>query len=497
MNFSVNFPLFSIILCLLCSVISSILSEKRARLLSLALCLAVCLMSLCLLGHGIATGTETSYIMGHHPHPWGNEIRFGILEPMLVSLFSFIMFLSLIGGERQLARDLHEGKQNLYYVLTDLILVALTALTYTNDIFTGYVFVEICTISSCGILMIREIGRTTLAAIRYMIFSLIGSGLFLLGTILLYGITGQLLMPDLKAAIALLWESGSFHTQLITAICLISSGLAIKSGLFPFHLWMPDTYGYSTPCSSCILSGLVSKGYIVLLIKAIFCVFGTGVFYSSGMQNVFFGLGILGMVFGSLSAIKENDIFRMSAYSSAAQIGYIYMGIGISPTTGMAAAVFHIMTHAITKPLIFLSAAQLSDAAGGKHFKDLQGIGHTAHLAGGAFTIGALSMVGIPFTMGFISKYLFAVSAFRTDEKCPLILAALAVSTLLNVYYFMRTVIRLYQPAAPDEAAPESRVHTPSLPYMASAVIMIIMNIGGGIFSRMFIEWINAGLGML
>ena len=260
MAFSVNFPLFSIVLCLLCAVVSSLLGGRAARIVSLALCAAVAVASAILAAYGVRIGRATEYLMGHYPHPWGNELKFGILEPLLAALFALVMLLCLVGGKRQLLNDLAPNKQNSYYVMCDLVLVALLALSYTNDLFTGYVFIEICTIASCGILMIRQIGRTTLAAARYMIFSLIGSGLFMLGVILLYAITGHLLMPNLKSAIAALWESGSYRTVLLTAMTLITFGLAVKSGLFPFHFWMPDTYGYATPASGGILSGLVSKG---------------------------------------------------------------------------------------------------------------------------------------------------------------------------------------------------------------------------------------------
>lgn len=116
---------------------------------------------------------------------------------------------------------------------------------------------------------------------------------------------------------------------------------------------MPDTYGSATPTSSGILSGLISKGYIFLLIKIIYRCFGTEVFYNSGVNNVLFLFGVLGMIFGSIAAIRENDINRMTAFSSAAQIGYIYMGIGINAELGMIAAVFHILTHAFYKAPCF------------------------------------------------------------------------------------------------------------------------------------------------
>ena len=119
------------------------------------------------------------------------------------------------------------------------------------------------------------------------------------------------------------------------------------------------------------------------------------------------------MIFGSLSTIKENDIRRMIAFSSVAQIGYIYMGIGMGTQAGMAASVFHILSHAATKSLLFIAAIGLTDVSGGsRKFIDLTGAAYRNKWAGAAFTVGSLSMVGVPLFSGFISKLLFAQAAF-------------------------------------------------------------------------------------
>lgn len=496
MSFVSNLPLFCIIACLLCSVVSSVLSGKAAGRLTKLLSAAVFAGSCAVLALGLSSGTTTEYIMGHYPHPWGNEIRFGIAEPLLCSVFSLVLLCCVTGGDRELRRDVAASRQNLYFSMTDLILAALLCLCYTNDIFTGYVFIEICTIASCGILMIRQIGRTTLASVRYMIFSLIGSGLFMLGIVFLYSVTGHLLMPDLKQTVSRLWAEGTYKTALTTAICLITVGLGIKSGLFPFHLWMPDTYGYATPCSAGILSGLVTKGYIFLLIKIICNVFGTEVFYASGVQHLLFWLGILGMVVGSVSAMQENDIFRMIAFSSAAQIGYVYMGIGISPVFGILAAVYHILTHALTKPALFLSASRLSETAGGKkRFRDLQGMAHLNPTAGLAFSFGAFSMIGIPLTMGFISKYLFALAAFHETARMIPTLLALAVSTVLNTFYFARTVIRIYIKRGEPQGKRHSLRRQKS--FGLAAGILSLANLLLGIFAQPLISLLTRGIALL
>ena len=494
MAFVTNFPLFSIVLCLLCAVAGSLLPGKWARRLSMALCTLVAAGAAALLVYGIQTGAETEYLMGHYPHPWGNELRFGIAEPLLVLAFAVVMLLCLLGGQKQLISDLEPEKAHLYYVMSDLVLAALVALTYTNDVFTGYVFIEICTIASCGLLMIRQIGRTTLASMRYMIFSLIGSGLFLLGVILLYAITGHLLMPNLKEAIAALWAGGQYRTVLLTGMSLITVGLGIKSGLFPFHFWMPDTYGYATPASGGILSGLVSKGYIFFLIKMIFCVFGSDVFYRSGVANILYVFGAAGIVVGSISAMREKDMFRMIAYSSAAQIGYIYMGIGLSPVLGCLAAVFHILTHAFTKPMLFLSAAQLSDAAEGRTRETWKGVAHSNRVAGAAFTVGAMSMIGIPLTMGFVSKFRFGLAAFERTTLLVPTLVVLAVSTVLNTMYFARAVVQIYTPGEtkrPDVSAKSQ------IAYTVAAAVFVALNIACGVAANPLVTLLESGLKLL
>lgn len=495
MSFCVNFPLFSIVACLVSAVLSSVLPGRAARKLSLALSLAAALTSGVLFAYILRTGQAVTYMMGHYPHPWGNELRISLLEPMFALVFSAVLFACLLGGRKHLAEDLEPAKSNLYYVMADLVLSALLVLVYTNDIFTGYVFIEICTLASCGLLMIRQWGRTTLASVRYMIFSLVGSGLFLLGVVLLYNVTGHLLMPDLKLSISCLWPHDLYVVPITASICLITVGIAVKSGLFPFHFWMPDTYGYATPSSSGILSGLISKGYIFFLIKIIFDVFGTEVFYGSGVHNVLFAFGAMGIVVGSVSAMRENDIFRMIAYSSAAQIGYIYMGVGISPTAGMLAALFHILTHAVTKPPLFLAAARLCDTAGGrKRFADLQGAAWSNHFAGAAFTAGAFSMIGLPLTMGFISKYLFALAAFRANVKMVPTLIILALSTVLNTLYFARTVLRIY--GHPAEAPAGTLPVRAQRSYAAAAVLFAFSNFAVGVAASPLIDILEHGLAM-
>lgn len=494
MEFVQNFPFFCIILSMFAGTISSVLNGKAAKYLNTAVIVLIGLMSAIVLGYTMNTGTYYVYMMGHFPAPWGNEIRIGVLEAGMALFFCIIMLLSLMGGRKKLLQEVEGTKINYYYILTNLLLSSLLALVYTNDLFTAYVFVEINTISACGLIMIRQNGRTIEAAVRYMIMSLLGSGMLLLGICMLYDLTGHLLMSNIQQSVAQLVASGNYTVPLLVTIALMSVGLAIKSALFPFHTWLPDAYGYSTVSSAAMLSSLVSKGYLFLLIKIIYRVIGFDVFWDSKIINVLFVFGLIGMIFGSLSAMKENDIRRMISFSSVAQIGYIYMGIGLGTKVGMIAAIFHILAHAATKSLLFIAAIGLTDVSGGsRKFQDLTGAAYRHKIAGIAFTVGSLSMVGVPMFAGFISKLLFAQAAVVNTGKMLPTLIVLAISTVLNAIYFMKTVIRIYTPMHTEY---ESITVKKEKLYAFTLVCFIVLNIVLGVMSQPIVDWISMGIDM-
>lgn len=495
-----NFPFISIILSLFSGPLSTVLDGKKAKWLNLAVITVIGGMSAAVLAFTVGSGESYVYMMGHFPAPWGNEIRIGVLEAAMALFFCTVMLLCMIGGTRERILELEETKENLYYVMVNLLLSSLLALIYTNDIFTAYVFVEINTISACGLIMIKQNGRTIVAATRYMIMSLIGSGLFLLGLCFLYDITGHLLMSNIHEAIVKLYATGEYHLALVVCFGLMSVGLAIKSALFPFHSWLPDAYGYSTLSSAAILSSLVSKGYIFLLLKIFYRVIGFEIVCQSKVVNVLFVFGVMGMIVGSVDAILENNIRRMIAFSSVAQIGYIYMGFGLGLEAGVAASVFHILSHAATKALLFVAASGLTDASGDStDFFELTGSGYRNKLAGVAFTVGALSMVGIPGFAGFISKLLFARAAIGSQHKMLITLTALAISTILNAVYFMKTVVRIYTPEWRAGITPKQtqKVTVKDQPAKSAAMVCFIaLNLVLGLFSEPIIELLWSGLQM-
>ena len=481
MQFVQNFPFFSILLCMFSGIVSSVLSPKRAKALTLFATAAVCVMSFFVWRYTVRTDSAYAFMMGHFPAPWGNEIRAGRLETVLAMVFSGIMNLSVLSGTFDLDKHCARPKQNLYYIMVDLAQAALLVMLYTNDIFTAYVFIEINTIAACALIMVRQNGHTLVAATKYLIMNLLASGMVLLGLTMLYGITGHLLMPQLQEAITRISASGEYAAPLTTVILLLTVGLGIKSALFPFHGWAPAAYSSAPPASAAILSGLVSKGYIFLLIKIYYRVFTLEVVRGHHVVDMLFLFGIIAMILASMMAIRQADIYKMIAYSSVAQIGYLFMGIGMGTDAGLAAALLHMVTHAAAKPVLFISSAALAEASGlHRRFHYLHGAAYRCWAAGLAFTVAAMSMVGIPLTSGFISKIRLALAATELSNGYAwTALLAIALSTLLNTVYFLQTVVSIYRkpeadleplPAKPDPLGQDNRIGLLALSAVTLAV---------------------------
>ena len=492
MSFVWNLPLFMIIGSLFLAALT-VLLKKNALIISEAWIGVLILMDIMLIRHTALNGSFT-YSMGEFPAPWGNEIRAGALECLVLLAFLIVILFSMIGGRRYIKDEIEDSKENLYFVLLDLLVAAVCALVFTNDIFSGYVFLEILTMASCGLMIVREVGKTTLAAIRYMVINLFGSGFFLLGVILLYSMTGHLLMVPLSEALELLAQNPEMKLSLAFSLGVMTLGLAIKSGLFPFCFWMPDTYGWSTPTTASIMSSVVSKAYIFLLIKIYYRVVGPKLLVELPIQTILLVLGICAMIIGSLAAIRENNINRMVALSSAAQIGYIFMALGMGFDSAYAAAIFHLIAHSVTKSLLFLTTPRLAEVSNGSLvFHDLQGSGLKRPLEGIVFTACAFSMVGIPIFAGFSSKLFITVAASDANSKIVFyaVVCALAISAVLNALYFVRTVIRIF--SRPEGDAEITTVKS-ELDYAVSSIGLLGSNVLLGVAPMIVFELITLGI---
>ncbi len=493
-NYIHNIPFISIFLTMFGGIITPLFSNgKIAQKINLIIVCIVGVLSTILLGSVWQNKESFTFMMGHFPAPWGNELTAGPLEALLALTFSFVMATTLLGGAKFIQNDILAEKQNLYFVMINLLFGSMLALIYTNDIFTAYVFLEINTIASCAIIMAKGTGESIAATLHYLIICLLGSGLFLIGISLLYSITGHLLMPNIQQSIIQLTRTGEYAFPFAVVIGMIIIGISIKSAVFPFHFMLASAHPAATPASSSILSGLVLKSFIFLNIKMFYCVFTIDLIRNLRITNVLFLFGLIGMVVGSVSALKETRIKHMLAYSSAAQIGYIYMGLGLGNHAGMVAACFHILAHAATKAMLFICAGGLMSVSEGKDgIHDLRGAAHKNLMAGIGFTVGGLSMVGVPLTAGFVSKLYFASATIYSPQKMVITLLTLAISMILNAMYFIPSAIAIWTPVEKKTERPKV-----SRRMEIGIAIFIVTNFCLGIFYKPIIDMIELGIGLL
>jgi len=501
--FAENFPFFCIFLAILAGVLSAVIPKgKICYWITLGVSGVNALLSALVLNYVLQNDMSFTYTMGRFIAPYGNAIKCGPLQALLAMAFALVTALSLAGGQRDLFHDVLPEKQRFYFTMVNLLQAGLLSLVYTNDVFTGYVFIEISTITACALVMAKDTGTNLIATIRYLFMSLLGSSLFLVGLTFLNSITGYLLMPSLAEAVQSIASTGEYRVPLTVAVGLIMAGLGIKSAMFPFHLWLPDAHGGATTASSAILSGLVLKGYIVLMLTLMVRVFTMDLMVEMGVTNVILVFGLLGMIFGSLGAMREYHIKRMLAYSSVAQIGYIFMGLGMGTMAGVVASCFHILVHACCKPLLFCCAGRLS-AVSGHHrsMKNLRGSAYRDVGAGIGFTVGALSMIGIPLFGGFVSKLYFANASLPTN-RTALTLLTIALSTVLNALYYVPALLAIWIKPSPEEEAEVLADATPEQlafdrPFTTAATVLTLAIFVLGIFYHPITSVIEAGVRLI
>lgn len=487
-----NLPLALILGPLMSAVVCSVLRGRAARWL------VACVSALCCAGMGalmyLTASRNMSYVysMGEIGAPFGNELRIGPAEALMGLTFSLITVFALLGGRMQLKRDVTPSRMPLYGSMLCLMLAALSAITFTNDLFTAYVFIEITTIAACALICATNRGPTLFAAARYMIMNLLGSGLFLLGLSILYGLTGHLLFPQLSGAVEKLLSEEKYQVPLFLSFVLMTVGIGFKCALYPFHTWLPNAYANATAVSSALLSSVISKIYIFLLIKIFFRASGAQVF-ALRIEDVLFAFSVAGIIMGSVNAIRERHFSRMIAYSSVSQIGYIFLGVSLGTRAGMAAALFHIIAHSAAKSMLFLSANKLRTVSGdGDSFAELRGAGFRAPMAGLAFVTGACSLVGVPMLGGFASKVFLAQAGVSLGGwRMIALLITLAVSTALNVMYLLRTALTLYR-SDEREKHPLSRDGA----FALSMAALMAVNVFLGILGRDVMAVISQGISL-
>ncbi len=345
------------------------------------------------------------------------------------------------------------------YGLVMLLLAGLLGVVVSGDLFHLFVFLEIFAIATYALVATGG-DRAVYASFRYLLIGTAGSGLYLLGVGFIYFATGTLNMVDVAGLLPDLTDSPT----IIGAAVLITVGLGIKMALFPLHVWLPDAHTNAPPAVAALLAAVQVKVGAYALLRILYGVFGPSIVAGDlPISTALTAFGAAGIVVGSAMAIVQSDFKRLLAYSTVAQLGYIGVGIGLATPLALVGALLHVLNHAVMKSCLFFIAGGIYDQTHVKEIDRFAGLGRKMPVMMGAFAIAALSMVGVPPTAGFFSKFYLVVAAI--DVGSWLVVAVVVGSSLLTATYFLRMIEQIFlgtpTDAIGDAVEPPARVLGP------------------------------------
>lgn len=445
---SVHFPVYILLLILGFAVLIPLRKKpfgKGFQILMAAVLGVTWLLSLIVLIRVVREGAY-SYTFGSWDSVFGIEFLIDEFSALMTFVVLTLSGLIIVYSVKDLEHELEKSQMYAYYTLVFLVIFSMVGMIFTNDMFNLYVFMEILSLTSVAIIAIKKKKDTLMASIKYLMLGAIGSVTVLMGLALLYMVSGQLNISAIHLEISRVWEL--YPRNILLAMGFILTGFGIKAAIFPLHNWLPDAHSSAPTPSSALLSGLVVKAYVFAIAKMVYRVIGREIAVSIAITDYLVVFAVLSMIMGSVFALTQRDIKRRLAYSSVAQIGYIFLGLGLATQMGFSSALFHVISHAFMKSALFLSAGAIIYQTGRRDVKDLDGIGYEMPVTMTVFAVGVLGMIGIPGTSGFMSKWYLGLAVF--DAGHPELLIVILISSFLNALYYLPILISAFLRERPD-----------------------------------------------
>jgi multicomponent Na+:H+ antiporter subunit D len=472
---SLHLPVLIAVVPLMVAGVCAILPWRRAAWgLAMATAWTVLALTVLLLRQVLAQGT-VSYALGGWEPPWGIEYRVDAVNAFVLLIVSAIGALVTLFARDSVESEIEDRRIPLFYAAFLLCLTGLLGIAATGDAFNLFVFLEISSLSAYALIAMGRDRRALSASFRYLIMGSVGATFILIGIGMMYVMTGTLNMADLAARLPEVATSRTIRV----AFGFLTVGISLKLALFPLHLWLPNAYAYAPSAVTAFIAATATKVAVYMLLRFFFTVFGP-VFSFDIMQldYVLLPLALIAIFAMSLTAIFQEDVKRMLAYSSVAQIGYMILGIALVSVTGLTAGIIHLFNHALMKGALFMTLGCVVYRIGSPRLTDMAGIGRRMPWTMAAFVAGGLSLIGVPLTVGFISKWYLILGAL---EKGWWPVAALVlITSLMAVVYVWRVVEAAYfhQPA-PASAARQVREAPLSL--LLPTWVLVVANIFFGI----------------
>ncbi|MFT5604955.1 MAG: multicomponent Na+:H+ antiporter subunit D [Paracoccaceae bacterium] len=448
---------------------------KSAWLFSILACLISLLLSALLLQQ-VVTGGPISYELGGWSAPWGIEFRADPLSAFVLLLVSAIASTVIIAAHRSLQAELAEPQQPFFYVLFLICVCGLLGIVASGDVFNVFVFLEISSLASYALVALGRERQALRAAFQYLVVGTIGATFFLVGIGFLYSLSGTLNMAELAVLLPDIEE----RRLLTVAFAFILVGIGLKLAIFPLHGWLPNAYTYAPSIATALLAATATKVSLYLLIRFYFDVFG-GVATLLPVDAVLLVVGITAALVASLVAIQQSNVKRLFAFSSIAQIGYMAVGIGLGSAAGLQASLLHLFNHALMKAALFIALAAVVYRQGGCQLEHFRGLGRSMPWTMAGLLIAALSLVGVPLTAGFISKW-YLVLASLESGYWPIAVLVLVASFLALFYVWKIVEVAYFEPTSDN---PHAELREAPGTLLVPLWILVVANLYFGIDTRL------------
>ncbi|MFT4651638.1 MAG: multicomponent Na+:H+ antiporter subunit D [Porticoccaceae bacterium] len=396
------------------------------------------IISILLLQQVMIAGT-ISYELGGWSPPWGIEYRVDKLSAFIAIIISGLSTLVLLASRTSIDKEISADKHTLFYILYLLSLTGMLGIVTTGDAFNVFVFLEISSLSAYSLIALGKDRRAIWSSFQYLIMGTIGATFILIAIGLMYQMTGTLNMADLATRLPEVAETRT----VITAYAFFIVGVCLKLALFPLHLWLPNAYVYAPSMVTSFFAATSTKVAAYLLIRFTFSIFGLSFSFTTlPMETLFLALGLLGIFVTSTVAIYQDNMKHVFAYSSVAQTGYMIVGFSMATTAGLSAMLLHMFNHALMAGALFLALGAVTYRVGATRISDFQGLGRQMPFTMAAIVIGGLSVIGVPLTVGFVSKWHLVVAAI--GKEWWVVAGLLLLGSLLAVIYVWRIVETAY-----------------------------------------------------
>jgi multicomponent Na+:H+ antiporter subunit D len=435
MSLAAHLPALQVVVPLLAAPLTVLLRRRElAFTVALVASWAALAMALALWWQVGQVGT-ISYAIGNWPPPWGIEYRVDRLSAFVLVLVAGLAAVVLPYSRASIVAEVPASQHYLFYTMFLLCLAGLLGITITGDAFNIFVFLEVSSLSTYVLIALGRDRRALVASYQYLIMGTIGATFIVIGVGLLYLMTGTLNLVDMGQRIAAVQGT----RPVLAALAFLTVGVSLKLALFPLHQWLPNAYAFAPSAVSAFLAATATKVAVYVLLRFYFSVFGQAqVFGRLPMAEAMLLLALAGMFVASTIAIFQSDLKRMFAYSSVGQIGYIMLGLSFDSVTGLTATIAHLFNHGITKGAVFLLLGVVALGMGGTSLARVQGLGRRMPLTSAGLVLCGLSLIGVPGSAGFISKWTLILAAVQQGQWW--LVALIVLSSLLAVAYVWRFV---------------------------------------------------------